>query len=52
VAFAGLGVWALAKGDYGMGAIYVVFSAAWLLMAVLSDRLAAMRDRRRDGPQP
>jgi len=51
VAFAGLGIWALAKADYVTGAIYIVFSAAWLLMGVFSDRLAAMRDRRRSGPQ-
>ena len=46
-AFAGLGIWALAKAEYGMGAIFLVLSAVWLLMAIFSDRLAAMRDRRR-----
>jgi hypothetical protein len=51
VAFAGLGIWALAKADYGSGAMYIVFSAAWLLIALFSDRLAAMRDRRRAGPR-
>jgi hypothetical protein len=50
-AFAGLGIWALPKADYGMGAIFVVFGATWLLIAVFSDRLGAMRDRRRAGPK-
>jgi hypothetical protein len=51
VAFAGLGIWALAKADYAMGAIYLAFSVAWLLLGVFSERLATMRDRRRAGPQ-
>jgi hypothetical protein len=46
VAFAGLGIWALAKANYVTGAIYIVFSSAWLLMGVVSDRLAARRVRR------
>jgi len=52
VAFAGLGIWALARADYGFGAMYIAFSAAWVLIAVFSDRLAAMRDRRGAGPHP
>jgi hypothetical protein len=51
VAFAGLGVWALVKGDNSMGVIYIAISAAWLLMGIFSERLAAMRGRHRAGPQ-
>jgi hypothetical protein len=50
VAFAGLGIWGLARADYGFGAMYLAFSAAWVLIAVFSDRLAAIRERSRGGP--
>jgi hypothetical protein len=32
VLFAGLGIWALADANYGMGAFWLVASAFWLLM--------------------
>lgn len=30
VAFAGLGIWALAEGDHFKGAFYLAISVAWL----------------------
>jgi hypothetical protein len=47
VAFAGLGIWSLAKGDYAEGAFYLAISVAWLLIAAFRDRLVAARKRQR-----
>jgi hypothetical protein len=33
VAFAALGIWALAQADYVTGAIYLVFGVTWLVIA-------------------
>ncbi len=45
VAFAGLGIWSLIKAEYGLGAIFIVFSVAWLLLAIYSDKLAELWGR-------
>jgi hypothetical protein len=42
-AFAVMGIWALVKSDYGIGAGFIVFAAAWLLLAIFSDRVATLR---------
>ena len=42
-AFAVMGIWALVKADYGLGAIFIVFAAAWLLLAIFSDYIATLR---------
>jgi hypothetical protein len=47
VAFAGLGIWALAKGDHFEGAFYLAIGVAWLLIATFRDRLVAARKRQR-----
>jgi hypothetical protein len=43
VVLAGVGIWALAKGEHLNGASYLAFSVAWLLIAVFRDRLVAAR---------
>ena len=47
VAFAGLGIWGLAKGEHFGGVLYLVISVAWLLIAVFRDRFVAARKRHR-----
>ncbi|HEX6687955.1 MAG TPA: hypothetical protein VF085_04735 [Solirubrobacterales bacterium] len=47
VAFAGLGIWSLAKGDHVKGALYLAISVGWLLIAAFRDRLVAARKRQR-----
>jgi hypothetical protein len=47
VAFAGLGIWSLAKGDHFKGAFYLAVSVAWLLIAAFRDRVVAVRKRQR-----
>lgn len=47
VAFAGLGIWSLAKGDHLEGAFYLAIGIAWLLIAAFRDRLVAARKRQR-----
>lgn len=47
VAFAGLGIWALAKGDHLSGAFWLAISVAWLLIAAFRERLLAARKRQR-----
>jgi hypothetical protein len=47
VAFAALGIWALAEARYGTGAFYLAISVAWLLIAAFRDRLVAARKRQR-----
>ena len=51
VAFAGLGVWRLAKAEYAFSAFYLVLSAFWLLMAAYGNRLIAARTRQREPPR-
>jgi hypothetical protein len=48
VAFAALGIWSLAVGEYATGALQLAFSAFWLLMAIW-DRRPALLGGRRDG---
>jgi hypothetical protein len=48
VAFATLGIWSLAVGDYATGTLQLVFSAFWLLMASW-DRRPSILGGRRDG---
>jgi hypothetical protein len=43
VLFAGMGIWALIKADYGIGAIFIVLGALWLLLAIFSDHIATLR---------
>jgi len=45
VAFAGLGIWALAEGDHLKGAFYLTSSVVWLLIAAFRDGLVAARER-------
>lgn len=47
VAFASLGIWALAEGDHFKGAFYLASSVAWLLIAAFRDRLVAARKQQR-----
>jgi hypothetical protein len=47
VAFAGLGIWALAKGDHFGGVFYLAVSVAWLLNGAFRDRFVAARKRQR-----
>jgi hypothetical protein len=49
VAFAGLGIWALAKGEHFKGVFYLAASVAWVLIAAFRDRLVAARKRQRAG---
>jgi len=42
-AFVGLGVWGLAKAEYGMGAFWLVIGVLWLGIAAFGDRLRAAR---------
>jgi Family of unknown function (DUF6159) len=48
MAFAALGVWSLAMGDYATGALHLAFSAFWLL-TVSWDRGSAVLGGRQDG---
>ena len=41
VTWAGLGIWALADGDYTKGAFDLALGVAWILMAFFRDRLRA-----------
>jgi hypothetical protein len=52
VAFAGLGVWGLAKAEYGIGAFNFALGTFWLLMAAYGNRLVAARTRQRQRPGP
>ena len=48
VAFAALGIWSLAVGDYATGVLQFAFSALWLLMAFW-DRRPAVLGKRQNG---
>lgn len=52
VAFAALGIWALAKAEYGTGTFWLVTSVAWLLLAFLRDKFVAARERQRARLRP
>lgn len=43
MAFAALGIWGLAQAKYVSGAIYLVFGAAWLLIAARAQQRARSR---------
>jgi hypothetical protein len=44
---AALGIWALAQGNYGTGAFWLVIGVAWLLLALFRDKFVAARTRQR-----
>ena len=44
---AALGIWALAEANYGTGALWLVISVAWLLLAFFRDKLVSARERQR-----
>lgn len=52
VAFAILGIWALAQAKYGTGTFWLVMSVAWLLLAFFRDNLAGARERHRTRLRP
>lgn len=49
VAYAALGIWALAEAKYGTGTFWLVMSAAWLVLGFFRDKFFAARKRRRTG---